>query len=128
MNSEEYGELKGLVQRRCGSLDKRFDALGERFDRLEGQLETRFSAVDRRFELIDRRFEQVDQRFIELEANLRAEIRAAAVETRAHFDMVAEKFAGGVRKIAEGYDHHTTVLDDHEARLQRIEQARLRFD
>jgi hypothetical protein len=80
--------------------------------------------IDQRFEKVDEQFKKVDQRFIELETGL----RTTAAETRAHFDAVAEKFRDDVRKIADGYDHHTTALDDHEARLQRLEQARLRFD
>ena len=99
MSSDEYRELKELIEQRFGGLEGRFGGLEGRFDGLEG----RFAAIE-------------------------AALLTTAAETRAHFDVVAEKFRDDVRTIADGYDHHTTVLDNHEARLQRLEQARLRFD
>lgn len=68
------------------------------------------------------------RRSISDSSRLETALRTTAAETRAHFDVVAERFRDDVRTIADGYDQHTTVLDDHEARLQRLEQARLRFD
>ena len=42
--------------------------------------------------------------------------------TRAHFDIMVEKMDDTVRLVAEVAAHHGIVLDNHEARLQKIEK------
>ena len=42
--------------------------------------------------------------------------------TRRHFDVMVEKVNDSVRLVAEVTAHHSTVLDDHETRLQKIER------
>jgi hypothetical protein len=42
--------------------------------------------------------------------------------TRRHVDVMVEKVNDSVRLVAEVTAHHSTVLDDHEARLQTIEK------
>ncbi len=106
MTTEEYGALKRLIEEKSAEDAKRF------------------ALADGRFKKIDAQFDKVDQRFDEM----RTEIRAAAVETRRHFDVVAEDLETSIKVITEGYENHTKVLADHEGRLVRLEQARLRFD
>ena len=55
--------------------------------------------MDQRFDQVDRRFEQVDQRFDQVEGR----VDATAVETRRHFDVVAEGLRGEIRVVAEGF-------------------------
>ena len=42
--------------------------------------------------------------------------------TRAHFDIMVEKVNDSVRLMAEVNAHHATILDNHESRLQKIEE------
>jgi hypothetical protein len=42
--------------------------------------------------------------------------------TRQHFDVVAERMESLVKLVAEVNSHHATVLDEHEHRLQQIEE------
>ena len=42
--------------------------------------------------------------------------------TRRHFDIMVEKVNDSVRLVAEVTAHHSTVLGDHETRLQKIEK------
>ena len=55
---------------------------------------------------------------------LKQQIREEGETTRRHFDMVTEHMRDGVKVVADGVAHHTTVLDDHENRLREIEQQR----
>ena len=56
------------------------------------------------------------------------EVLAMAAEegekTRRHFDVMAEKVHDAVRIVAEAAAHHTTVLDEHQRRLTRMERDR----
>ena len=72
------------------------------------------------FEWIDARFERVDWEL----TTLRAEIRAEAETTRRHFDVMVERVEAHVRLVAEANAHHTTILDDHERRIQTIEKRK----
>lgn len=96
----------------------------EEYRELKRLFEEKSSADGERFTQIDQRFTQIDRRFDEL----RAEIQMTAADTRRHFDVVYEKFRQDLKPLANGVAHHATVLDEHEARLVRLEQARLRFD
>lgn len=42
--------------------------------------------------------------------------------TRRRFNIMVEKVNESVKLVAEVTSHHSTVLDDHEARLQKIER------
>jgi hypothetical protein len=66
---------------------------------------------------IDRRFERVDRRFADLDRRSREE----HIETRRHFDVVAESMKTEIRLMLEGTD---TRLDDHERRIQALEKRR----
>lgn len=88
-----------------------------RFSELKTELRGRFADVDRRFEQVDRRFEDVDRRFDRLEARMHEE----HVETRRHFDVVAEQLKTDVKLIVEGCHNR---LDNHERRIQALEKRR----
>ena len=60
----------------------------------------------------------------ELEARLRAEIRAQGVETRRPFDVVAERLESHPNLVAEVNAPHASILGNHESRLQHIERDR----
>jgi hypothetical protein len=42
--------------------------------------------------------------------------------TRTHFNVMVERVESAVKLVAEVNSHHSTILDDHEARLQRTER------
>jgi hypothetical protein len=54
--------------------------------------------------------------------SLREYVREAAVETRRHFDIVAESLRSEIRLVAEAVDGHSQRLDNHETRIRRLEQ------
>jgi hypothetical protein len=58
----------------------------------------------------------------DLEKRLERRIFEEGATTRAHFDIMVEKVNDSVRLIAEVTAHHSTVLDNHESRLQKIEK------
>ena len=60
---------------------------------------------------IDARFREIDARFREQEDTIRR-----------HFDVMVEKVEASVRLVAEGQVHLTTVVGNHEVRLQAIEK------
>ena len=43
--------------------------------------------------------------------------------TRAHFNIMVEKVNDSVRLVAEANSHHATVLNNHESRLQKLENG-----
>jgi len=49
---------------------------------------------------------------------LEKRIREEEETTRRHFDIMVEKVNDSVRLVAEVAAHHSSVLDNHEARLQ----------
>jgi hypothetical protein len=63
------------------------------------------------------RFADVDRRFGQLETR----ITEAAVETRRHFDVIAESLRAEMRLRLEGTD---TRVDDHERRIHALEKRR----
>jgi len=73
-------------------------ALSDLETRLENRLETRIT-------------ERLEKRITE-----------EAETTRRHFDIMIEKVNESVKLVAEVTAHHSTVLDDHEARLQKQER------
>ena len=74
-----------------------------RFSELNTELNGRFADVDRRFD------------------HLETKITEAAVETRRHFDVIAESLRAVMRLRLEGTD---TRVDDHERRIQALEKRR----
>ncbi|MDQ3068725.1 MAG: hypothetical protein M3R55_03225 [Acidobacteriota bacterium] len=54
----------------------------------------------------------------------RAEIKAEGVETRRHFDVVAEQLRDYVKVLADGMARNTERLDQHDTRLGTLERAR----
>lgn len=59
-----------------------------------------------------------------LKKELGSVIREEGKTTRRHFDIVAERMNDTVKLVAELVSHHSTVLDDHETRIQKIERGR----
>ena len=59
-----------------------------------------------------------------LEARLEKFISKEAGDTRRHFDVVAERLESHLKLVAEVNAHHASILDNHESRLQKIEQDR----
>ena len=59
-----------------------------------------------------------------LKNELLSVIREEGKATRRHFDVVAERMSDNVKLVAELVSHHSTVLDDHETRIQKIERGR----
>ena len=70
--------------------------------------------------------QHVDARIVSETERLRqqvdARIASEGQETRRHFDVAAERIESLVKLVAEVNSHHATVLDDHEHRLQKIEE------
>lgn len=73
----------------------------------------------------------------ELTSELKSELKSALTDfekrvekriseegktTRRHVNIMVEKVNDSVRLVAEVFAHHSTVLDDHETRLQKIEK------
>jgi hypothetical protein len=58
----------------------------------------------------------------DLEKRLERRISEEGATTRAHFDIMVEKVNDSVRLVAEVTAHHSTVLDNHESRLQKIDK------
>ena len=54
--------------------------------------------------------------------SLREHVDESALETRRHFDVIAESLRGEIRLIAEVFDSHSQRLDDHENRITRLER------
>jgi hypothetical protein len=42
--------------------------------------------------------------------------------TRRHFNIMVEKVNESVKLVAEVTAHHSTLLDDHDSRLQKVER------
>ena len=57
----------------------------------------------------------------DLEKRLERRISEEGATSRAHFEIMVEKVNDSVRLVAEVTAHHSTVLDNHESRLQKIE-------
>ena len=73
--------------------------------------------MDRRFDRLERtKADKTDLR------RVRREIRQSALETRRHFDVVAESLRDDIRLLAEAVVGHSERLGNHEVRIQRLEQ------
>ena len=83
------------------------------------------AAIDARFREMDARFHGIDARFGEMDAQfgeIAARFREQEETIRRHFDVMVEKVEASVRLVAEGHVHLTTVVGNHEVRLQAIEK------
>jgi hypothetical protein len=95
-------DLQALEKRLEETLETTLEA------KLEAKLETKLET-------------KLDQK---LDAKLDARFKAHEEELRRHFNVVAERIEGYVKLVAEVNAHHTVILDDHEARLKRLEKRR----
>jgi hypothetical protein len=58
----------------------------------------------------------------DFEKRLEKRISEEGATTRTHFDVMVERVESAVKLVAEVSSHHSAILDDHEARLQKIER------
>ena len=58
----------------------------------------------------------------DFEKRLEKRISEEGAATRTHFNVMVERVESAVKLVAEVNSHHSTVLDDHESRLQKIEK------
>lgn len=106
-------ELHRTIVEGFKRVEDRLTGHDERFARMD----ERFVGVDKRFVSINERFVSIDERFEAVEARIREE----GETTRRHFNVMVEKVEAAVRIVAEGHGHLQTIVDNHEARLQSIE-------
>ena len=111
---EGFAELRRENRESRAAIDARFREMDARFGEMDarfGEMDARFGEMDARFGQIDARFGQIDARFREQEETIRR-----------HFDVMVEKVEASVRLVAEGHVHLTTIVGNHEVRLQAIEK------
>ena len=89
-------------------------------DELHAEMNGKFAGVEDRFEAVDARFDAVDGEI----GKVRAEIKAEGIETRRHFDVVAEQLQDYVKVLADGIARNTERLDQHDTRLETLERGR----
>ena len=73
------------------------------------EMKAQFTEVDQRFAQVDQRFAQVDQRLDTLDTRITTE----GVDTRRHFDVVAEDLKSQIRLIASAVVANTATLERH---------------
>lgn len=83
---------------------------------LKERMDARFKAVDRRFDAVDRRFNAVDRRFDALEAHFQRLFLS--------LESLGQQVAANKRSMKEGFDHHTKVLNEPDARITDLEPPR----
>ena len=110
----ENRESRAAIDARFGEMDARFGEMDARF----GEMDARFGEMDARFGQMDARFGQIDARFGQIDARFREQEETI----RRHFDVMVEKVEASVRLVAEGHVHLTTIVGNHEVRLQAIEK------
>jgi len=109
------------------------------------EMKAQFAEVNQRFAQVDERFAQVDQRLERVDERLDAldtRITTEGVDTRRHFDVVAEDLKSQIRLVASAVVANTALLerhintsvserktvsaalDDHEVRLTVLERHR----
>lgn len=137
----KVNELKAAMDAQLLEMKAQFAEVDQRF----AQVDQRFAQVDQRFEQVDQRFAQVDERFDKVDERLDtldARITTEGVDTRRHFDVVAEDLKSQIRLIASAVVANTATLerhintslserktvsaalDDHEVRLTVLERHR----
>jgi uncharacterized protein YicC (UPF0701 family) len=57
----------------------------------------------------------------DFEKRIEKRISEEGAATRTHFNVMVERVESAVKLVAEVNSHHSTVLDNHEERLQKIE-------
>jgi archaellum component FlaC len=95
MDKETKNYLDGqfkVVNEHLGSVDQKLDVVDERLD-----------TVDKRLGTVDKRLDAVDQKF---------------VETRRHFDVVAEDLTSKISLVVEGYDVLRRELQEFRGEVQ----------
>ena len=55
-------------------------------------------------------------------ADVEAMIANEGANTPRHFDIMVERMTELMKQLADGVAHHSTVLDDHESRIQQLEK------
>ena len=70
------------------------------------------------------RLESLDRRLGQTREDLRKIIAEEGETTRRHFNIMVERMSEMMKPIAEAVGHHSNVLDDHESRLQQLENPR----
>lgn len=89
--------------------------LDRRFTRLERRMAARFAAVDDRFAAVDGRFLAADGRFDAHDA------RFSSLER--HLISLGDKLDSITRRLDGQYTENRQFIDEHEKRLQDLEQA-----
>ena len=82
------------------------------------RVEDRLPGHDERFDRMDGRLGRMDERFETIEARIREE----GETMRRHFNVMVEKVEAAVKIVAEGHGHLQTDVDNHQARLQSLEE------
>lgn len=108
-------------------------------DELHAKMEAEFRAVDGEFKAIDSRFKAIDSQFKAVDGQFKAvreefkavrtdiksldqHITTEGVNTRQHFDVVAEHFKEYTKALADGIGRNTERLDEHDKRITILER------
>jgi len=76
-----------------------------------------------RIDVLSERVDILSDRMTYVESALTQRIAEEGAATRRHFNVMVERVEAAVKIVAEVNLHHDVVLDDHEARLKRIEKT-----
>ena len=106
------GQFK-VVNEHLGIVDQKVDVVDERLDRVDQRLD----AVDKRLGTVDKRLDAVDKRLDTVDKRLNA-VDQKFVETRRHFDVVAEDLTSKISLVAEGYDVLRRELQEFRGEVQ----------
>lgn len=98
-------ELKAAMDAQFLEMKAQFTEVDQRF----AQVDERFTQVDERFTQVDERFDKVDERLDTLDTRITTE----GVDTRRHFDVVAEDLKSQIRLIASAVVANTATLERH---------------
>jgi F0F1-type ATP synthase membrane subunit b/b' len=104
-----------------------FEGIDDRFARVDGAITDVRTEMRAEFANVREEMRQQAERLraeitSEIKGEIKAEIKAEGDTTRRHFNIMVERVEAAVKIVAEGIMHHSTVLDDHERRLQTIEK------
>jgi chromosome segregation ATPase len=92
-------------------MNERLDGVEQTLTTLTEHVKEQFTQVDQRFAQVDGRLAQIDERFDALTARVQ------------RLQVLGEENAAQIKIIAEVQAHHGSVLEQHGAALQRIEEA-----
>jgi hypothetical protein len=91
--------------------------------RLDGRLKATLAEVRALIAEERRHFDaHLEGRLKDTFADVRILIAEEGVTTRRHVEMMVEPMSDLMKPLADGVAHHSTVLDDHESRLQQLEK------